>query len=406
MRTLLIALCVLTPLAAQSVEESRAGALEELVENIAAEVTPAFVFIGGGSGVLISPDGYMLTNHHVAGGQARWTVFLTGGRQYTAEVVGNDSWGDITLLKLEGASDLPYVELGSSDDLSLGEYVFAVGNPFALGNQDFEPTVTLGVVSAIHRYYANYSDAIQTDTSINPGNSGGPLFTMEGELVGINGMISTRFGARVNSGVGFAIPSAQIERFLPRLKAAGGAEVRHGRIDGLDLEDAGDGRGALVAAVRRRSNAARAGFQRGDRLIAVGDYPIVNARRAEGFILSWPAGSTVALTVDRDGAEEVLEVTLDARGRAATSGNPERVRLGVFLEQRDGAVVVDRVQEGSAAASAGFQAGDKLLVLDGQRLRTRADLLEVLDALRPGDSVGAVVERDGREKELTVAFPE
>ncbi len=400
---LALAVC-LSGLWAQSPEETRAAELEALVESVAAEVTPAFVFIGGGSGVLISPDGYMLTNHHVAGSQSRWNVYLTGGRQYSARVVGQDSYGDICLLKLEDAEDLPYVELGNSDALMAGEYVFAVGNPFALGNQDFQPTVTLGVVSAIHIFFANYTDAIQTDTSINPGNSGGPLFTLEGKLVGINGMISARFGERVNSGVGFAIPSAQIERFLPDLRAAEGDEVRHGTIDGLTLsEQSTGGRGAIVANVRRRSAADNAGFQKGDRLVSIEQYAIPNEARARGFILAWPAGSEVNLLVDREGVEHELTVTLGGRGQR--SPRPAaRVRLGVYLAEGDG-VRVERVVEDSVADSSGVLPGDSILAVDGTEISSRADLLAVLGDLSPGDAVAARIERDGAELELDLAFP-
>lgn len=200
--------------------------LEKLIESTAARVVPAFVFVGGGSGVLISSDGWFLTNHHVAGERPDWQVTLPGGFIYKAEVVGYDVSGDICLCKIKNAKDLPYVELGDSDVIRPGEGVIAVGNPFMLGSMDFQPTVSFGVVSAMHRFQQNYADAIQTDAAVNPGNSGGPLFTIDGKLIGINGRIDTRFRNRVNTGIGLAIPINQIKNFMRVLKKGG--YVRHG----------------------------------------------------------------------------------------------------------------------------------------------------------------------------------
>ena len=209
-------------IAIQGLDDAAAERLDAKVHEVVAKVKPAFVFIRGGSGVLISADGYMLTNHHVlADGQPSTNrketdVVLPGIRQFKADVVGKDPHGDIVLLKLRDAEGLPHVTFGDADALNVGEYVLAVGDPFLAGRSDFEPTVTVGVVSALHRYQNTYTDAIQTDASVNPGNSGGPLFNLRGELVGINGQIMARFGNRVNTGIGFAIPSTQIQRFLPR----------------------------------------------------------------------------------------------------------------------------------------------------------------------------------------------
>jgi len=168
-------------------------------------VKPAYVFFGNGSGVCISADGWVLTNFHVSGDRNGQTVRMTGGKRYTADVVGFDPNGDIALCKIKDARELPFCELGDSDQLQVGQYVIAVGNPFLLGSGSWEPSIAFGIVSALHRYMDNpgYFDAIQTDAQINPGNSGGPLITLDGKVVGINGRIDIkRFMNRVNTGIG------------------------------------------------------------------------------------------------------------------------------------------------------------------------------------------------------------
>ncbi|OHB74229.1 MAG: hypothetical protein A2Z34_00480 [Planctomycetes bacterium RBG_16_59_8] len=305
-------LLAVAPIGAAVPAGTLTGELEAKIRQIEEKSSPAFVFIGGGSGVVISPDGYMLTNHHVAGKSQTWQVFLGGGRRFMADMVGKDPFGDICLLKLRGAKDLPFVEFGDSDSLEMGEYVVAIGNPFMLGRSDYQPTVTVGVVSAIHRFQTNYSDAIQTDASINPGNSGGPLVDFQGKLLGINGQIMFRHGNKVNTGVGFAIPVSQIRRFLPALKKANGGEVNHGQILGLVFSsDWPDGKGAPVQEVQKGTTAEKAGFQAGDWIVKVGPYSVVNPRRARGLLLTWPAGSAVKVVVRRGSEEKELTVTLD-----------------------------------------------------------------------------------------------
>lgn len=309
---ILIAPRGLSSTGAEGSGDSSSAQLEAKVRETVERVRPAFVFIDGGSGVVISPDGYMLTNYHVAGKLPQWTVKLSGGKQFKADVVGKDAYGDICLLKLKDAKDLPFAEFGNSDTLETGEYVIAIGNPFMIGNADFQPTVTLGVVSAIHRFQTNYSDAIQTDASINPGNSGGPLFDLEGKLLGINGQIVFRYGNKVNTGVGFSIPAAQINRFLPKMKSAGGGDVHHGQINGIVFSpDWTDGKGALLKEVQKGSTAEKAGFAAGDLIVRVESYPVRNSHRAIGFILTWPEGATINVTVKRGEEEKTFNVVLD-----------------------------------------------------------------------------------------------
>lgn len=305
---------------------TRLLASQERLRTVIARAVPSFVFIGGGSGVCISRDGWILTNHHVAGPSGRaWTVHFAGGKKYSAKVVGHDPNGDLSLLKVqfkEGeAADLPFSELGDSDALKIGRPVFAVGNPFLLGNgkgaqqmpgapsQDggnWEPTVTLGVVSALHRFQDWYMDAIHTDCQINPGNSGGPLFTMDGKVVGINGRIGVRFFNRVNTGIGYAIPSNQIRRYLSRLKKGG--RVWHGYIAGIYITDAGHpgfensgryGDGVLVIGVDEPSPAQEAGFEVGDMIVEIEGHRIFNSNRLHGVLGTFPQCETVTVKVRR-----------------------------------------------------------------------------------------------------------
>jgi S1-C subfamily serine protease len=337
-RTAALALLLLASAATSQDDEDlqKVLAFEARVRNIVERTKPAFVFVGGGSGVCISKDGWVLTNHHVAGPTGRqWKVFMPGGKSYSAKVVGHDPKGDISLLKIEGKDlDLPFCELGDSDKLVIGQHVFAIGNPFLLGNGkgaaptpgarnmgrsdgNWDPTITLGVVSAVHRYQDWYMDAIHTDCQINPGNSGGPLLSLDGRVVGINGRIAMRFFNRVNTGVGYAISSNQIKRYLDLLKKGG--RVWHGEIDGLTVADAGAneysdageyGDGVLVLGVSSPSPASAAGFKEGDMITELAGYKVTNLNRFWGIMRSHPGGVTVPAKVKRGGEIKELKIRL------------------------------------------------------------------------------------------------
>ncbi|MDF1662236.1 MAG: trypsin-like peptidase domain-containing protein, partial [Planctomycetota bacterium] len=189
-------------------KSTSARRFEKKLVALVKRIRPAVIAIGGGSGVIISEDGWVLTNHHVAGNEDKtWTIRLPGGRFYDAKITGKDVIGDITLLKITTKDKLPFLPLANSDRVKVGEWVFAMGNPWGFAGVKNLPTVSLGVVSAVHRFQGGYGDAIQTDAPINPGNSGGPLINFKGEVIGINGRIAFRFGQRSNTGVGFAIPA-------------------------------------------------------------------------------------------------------------------------------------------------------------------------------------------------------
>ena len=375
---------------AAPVTASAEAAAVDLTE-LCVRVRPAFVFIGGGSGVIVRPDGLMLTNDHVIGRKRTFTVRIGDGRSFKAKVLGTDPVGDLAALQLDvpAGETVPHLELGDSDALRVGDEALAVGNPFALGVLDQAPTFTVGIISALNHTQGTYAECIVTDAEVNPGNSGGPLVNMAGEVVGINGQISTRFGLRSNTGLGFAISSRQLELWLPRLEAAGGGEVKHARIAGLELTEAAreSSDSVVVRDVADGSPADTAGFKAGDRIIALDGADVANALRLKGLLGIYPDGHRVPVTVARDGSESVLEVTLTA---------PERAKLGLDLvrARRDDLVArVEEVEEGSAAALAGFQPGDEIVAWDGRRLEfgSRDERRAFDRALRTSVNVGDIV---------------
>ena len=233
---LLVSLSFVPRVSAETFEQvSALRALEKRIKSVVADCKPAFVFIKGdqgagyssGSGFCISPDGYVLTNDHVIAGARSVVAYMTGGRYFKTVVVGRDPGGDVALLKLEGKGKFPFVKLGDSQAVRPGQRVLALGDPFLTGSENvfvpgapanFEPAVSMGIVSAVHRYSETYNDAIQVDLAVNRGNSGGPLITLDGKVVGINGKIETRFALGINTGVGYAVPSNQISRFMKHLR--------------------------------------------------------------------------------------------------------------------------------------------------------------------------------------------
>jgi serine protease Do len=273
---------------------------------------------GAGSGVLVSADGLVLTNHHVAGWATDVRVTLSDGRRFTAEVVGTDPRGDLALLKID-AKDLPFAVLGPDDRPVAGSWVLAMGNPFTLAAQDGSPIVTQGIVSGLHRIQRGdargdlfYGDAVQTDAEINPGNSGGPLFDLRGRLVGINGRIATRHRIyRINTGVGFAISARQIRRVLPNLKAGG--TVRHGFLGIRYDVDERNRAGIEVSFVYPGSPAEAAGIRPGDRITGVEGLAIENGARLAGALSTYPEGARASLSFARRGQEREVRVVLARR---------------------------------------------------------------------------------------------
>ena len=371
---------------------------------ICVKVRPAFVFIAGGSGVVIRPDGLMLTNDHVIENRRRFDVRLGDGRSFKAKVVGRDVVGDLAALQLDlpAGETVPHLPLGDSEALRVGDEAVAVGNPFALGVLDQAPTFTVGIISAVHHTQGSYTECIVTDAELNPGNSGGPLINMAGEVVGINGQISTRYGLRSNTGLGFAISSRQVAMWLPLLEQAAGGEVKHARLAGVEFEsrDRETAASVTVKDVAEGSLAAEAGFLTGDAIVAIDDAPVANGHRFAGLLGIYPEGSRAAFLVRRGEEEVTLEAVLTAPQRCRTGIDLERPRGGDLLP------VVEAVEPGSSAEVAGLKPGDVIVAFRGRRLElpTR-DARKLFDrALRTtinvDDIVPLTVRRGTTEVEL------
>ncbi len=306
---------------AQARIEDVIARVRDSVVTISAQITEATEegkskpVTSGGSGVIYSSDGFVLTNDHVTIGAPTVIVGLRDGRSLKGVVTGRDRTGDLAVVKL-AAKDLPFAKLGSSDELVEGQLVLALGNPFGLAKEDHEPAATFGIVSALHRFQGGekvYGDAIQIDAAVNPGNSGGPLFDGEGRLVGITGRISIRATEKKNVGVGFAIPIDQIKLILKDLEV--GAEIAHGYLGVRFRGEAdGDGQpGVPIVGVLPGSPADRAGLKKGDRILTVNGREVDQPVRLENVLSVLPAGAEVKLVALRRGERLELATTLDRR---------------------------------------------------------------------------------------------
>lgn len=349
----------------------------------------SFVFIGGGSGAIIDPTGIMLTNHHVAGDRHEWVV-RHGERLYRATALGHDPIGDLTALQIHGDGPFPYLEIGDSEALVVGQTVIAVGNPFATATGFNDPTVTAGIISALNRFQGTYSDAIQHDAPINPGNSGGPLVDGDGRLIGINGRISTRTGARANTGIGQAIPADQIRRFLPLLVSADGGLVRHGLLRGAignNDEDDNLRNGAEIQSVVAGSAAADAGLQAGDRIVNIDGKEVMSLTRMLGIIGTYPAEADITMVAIRNDERVTLTATL-------TPNDPPD--WGARLSRQGPRhIVLTNVRDNSPAAAAGILDGDRLLSIDGAAVGNGQALRTWLSSHQPqaGETLELELER-------------
>ncbi|BDG09767.1 peptidase [Anaeromyxobacter paludicola] len=344
-----------------------------------------------GSGVIVSPEGYVLTNNHVVERGARFRVGLLDGRELTAKVVGTDPSSDLAVLKLEAQERMPFVAPGRSDDLLIGETVIAIGNPFGLSH-----TVTTGVVSAVHRNFKagdrTLFDFVQTDASINPGNSGGPLLNIDGQLIGINTAI---LGDR-NAGIGFAIPIDRARRVAEDLIRHG--EVREGYL-GLDVQDlkkkegGRSARGVVVAAVEPGSPAASAGLRRGDVIESVDGQPLESAEEYRFRVRDLAIGETARLEVQRAGGRVAVPVK-------AVDLSPERVeqlvarRVGLDLaETRARVLVIRSVHRGSPAAREGLEPGDLVREVNSREVTSLAEFRRQAGKARRSGRIVLLVQR-------------
>jgi putative serine protease PepD len=284
------------------------------VKAILAKVEPSVVDIvssnrrgsGEGTGIIISSDGYVLTNAHVVDGANRVSVGVAGGsRALTATVVGADDAHDVALLKIEGASGLPAAELGRSADVNVGDDVVAIGNALGLRG---DPTVTRGIVSALNRTVENLTGMIQTDAAINPGNSGGPLVNSAGQVIGIN----TAVAAQGAQNIGFAIPIDKAKSLADRLKTGQGPAPT--AFLGVSTRETEDGSaGALVVSLVSGGPAQRAGISVGDLIVTFDGKPVAGADTLSGLVQARQPGDTVQVVVEHNGSSRTISVTLGTK---------------------------------------------------------------------------------------------
>lgn len=298
----------------RAAERARIEVVQRLMPSVVC-IFPPGERSGGGSGVIIDSQGYGLTNFHVVrpfAAQRKGEAGLADGSHTPLEVLGIDPAGDVAMFKLGVDRPLYPAPLGDANQLRLGDWTLAMGNPFLLAD-DFSPTVTFGIVSGLHRYQRGegralvYTDCIQVATSINPGNSGGPLFDLRGELVGINGRISIEERARVNVGVGYAITINQIRRFIPALRA--GIMVQHATL-GATTRDRALGK-TVIDEVQAGSAAARLRLHPGDQLIRFGGADVLSSNHFLTLLGTYPARWPVELVYERDGQRTAVRVRLD-----------------------------------------------------------------------------------------------
>lgn len=365
-----------------------------------------------GSGVIVTTDGYILTNNHVVEDADEINVTLHSFEEYKATIVGRDPKSDVALIKIEPKADLPYVTFGDSDKLRVGEWVLAIGNPFGL-----QKTVTAGIVSAKGRSINNesYGNFIQTDASINPGNSGGPLFNLEGEMVGVNTAIFSRTGG--NIGIGFAIPVNMAKNVFAQLKEHG--RVTRGWLGVMiqqvtpDLaENFGLDRpiGALVGQVVPDSPAEKAGLKAGDVIIEYNGKEVSQMSMLPAMVANTNVGEKAKLVFIREGKKQNLVVEIgrleDEEPVLADTETGTSKKLGITvqeltpklaeslgIEELQGLIITD-ISSGSAAAEAGILRGDIILEINREKVENVAQYKKALQAAEERKSILLLIKRE------------
>jgi serine protease Do len=376
---------------------------------------------GMGSGVIVSPDGYIITNNHVVDGAAELTVTLPDKREFKGKVLGTDPKTDLAVVKID-ARNLPFVAWGDSSKLQVGDYVLAVGNPFGLNS-----TVTLGIVSALgrgHMGITQYEDFIQTDAAINPGNSGGALVNTAGELVGINTAIISQTGGY--QGVGFAVPASMTKPVFESLVSNG--KVVRGFL-GIGIQDLNqdlaksfglkDPKGALVTNVAEESPADKAGIKQGDVIVAFQGSSIEDAAALQRAVARTPVGTKAALRVIRNGHEQEVITTIgeqaETRRVASADRNLENAMAGVAvqsvtrqiarelgLQGKAQGVVVVGVEPDTRADLAGLAQGDVIREMNRQPVKSVKDYEKIVSSLKKDQDVLMLITRSGSSLFITV----
>ncbi len=379
-----------------------------------------------GSGVLVSPDGYIITNNHVVEKADEIKVTLYNQQNYKGKIIGTDPKTDLAVIKIP-AENLPAIKWGDSDALMVGEFVLAFGNPYGLGH-----TVTMGIVSALGRAnvgIADYEDFIQTDAAINPGNSGGPLVNIAGELIGINTAIFSRTGGY--QGIGFAIPSNMARSVMTQLIRKG--KVTRGwlgvTIQNLTTELAGEfglekSAGALVTDIFRGSPAEEAHLKRGDIILEVDGREIRNVGALRNIVAQSKVGSRIKLKVLRDGKSLLLNVTIAEfpQDIASLAPDEEDVSQGeedmlagfrvmeltreiakqLGLSKNEKGVVIVNVEPYSAAEDAGLRKGDVIQEINKKRVRGLDDFNRIVPGIKKGDTALLFINRGGNKLYVTL----
>jgi serine protease Do len=377
-----------------------------------------------GSGVIVSPEGYILTNNHVVEGAKEVTVTLQDKREMKARVIGTDPRTDIAVLKIDG-SNFPALTLADSSKVEVGDVVLAIGDPFGVGQ-----TVTAGIVSATGRGglgIEQVEDFIQTDAPINPGNSGGALVDVEGHLIGINtAILSGNSGG--NQGIGFAVPINMARHDMDQILAHG--KVEHGYLGILPQDvtpalakafNSNGGNGALVGEVTPSSPAAKAGLKEGDIITAINGQPVTDANQLRSRIGMMDPNTTAKLTVMRDGKMEDIAVTLgefpSTEERAsAVEGSADNGLKGVAVENLTPetaqelklpagtkGVVVDQVSPESSAAEAGLKRGDVIKQVNHQSISNVKEYSQAVGSAKKDQPVLLLVDRNGSTMFLAVS---
>lgn len=383
---------------------------------------------GLGSGVIVSSDGYILTNNHVISGADKVTVVMSDQKKYQAKIIGSDPQTDVAVIKIE-TKGLPVVAMGNSDNVKVGQWVIAVGNPFQLLH-----TVTAGIISAKGRSnvgLADYEDFIQTDASINPGNSGGALADLDGNLIGINTAISSPSGGNV--GIGFAIPINMAKKVMDQLinkdKISRGylalvpQDIDDNLAKALKLKSKD---GALVGDVSPGGPADKAGIKRGDVIIEFDGKKVENSTELRNMVAQTAPGTSVKLALVRDGSDLQVKVVLGERpsGRGGREQQQETrpeeqtsKKLGVSIQNltpdiaqqlgysNERGVVVSDVASGSPADDAGLQRGDLIKAANQTAVNNVQDFDRIVRSLRSGDSVALLVRRGANTFYVAIQVP-
>ncbi len=379
-----------------------------------------------GSGVIVSSDGYIITNYHVVEKADEIKVTLYDKQDYKGKIIGSDPKTDIAIIKIP-AKSLPAVKWGDSDSLQVGEFVLAFGNPYG-----FSHTVTMGIVSAVGRAnvgIADYEDFIQTDAAINPGNSGGPLVNIRGELIGINTAIFSRTGGY--QGIGFAVPSNMAESVMKQLVKEGkvtrgwlGVTIQSITPDLAKEFGLKNGKGAVVSEIMKGGPAEKAGLKRGDIILEVNGKTINDAESLRNAVAQSEVGSHIKIKIVREGQplsltakvselpKDMPEASMEKREKETDEENvfagftvialTEEIAKQLGLSRYEKGVVIIRVEPDSAAEEAGLKKGDVIHEINKKTITNLRDFNNIVSHIKEGDSILLYINRGERKFYLTL----